>query len=88
MSNVVPLGDPHLHFWLTRSMARCARVNLSDALHDGALEASQYAEMVTKCRQCPHVAACQAWLAQPSQEMRDLPDFCVNRPVLESLQMR
>lgn len=58
------LGDPSRHFWMTRSVARALGLNLSDAMDRGLLGVQDYADMVTKCRQCPHIRACEAWLAQ------------------------
>lgn len=79
------LGDPNLHFWLTRSMARTVRVNLSDALAAGELTPVHYAEMVTKCRRCPHASACQAWLAENAAGACEVPAHCANADILNAL---
>jgi len=79
------LGDPNLHFWLTRSMARAVRVNLSDALAAGRITPTHYADMVTKCRRCPHAAACQAWLAENAAGAPKVPAHCANAETLNAL---
>lgn len=84
-AQVSRLGDPNLHFWLTRSVARAVRVNLSDALAAGQITPTHYADMVTKCRRCPHAAACQAWLAENAAGAREVPAHCANADILNGL---
>ncbi|HKK85916.1 MAG TPA: DUF6455 family protein [Roseovarius sp.] len=84
-AQVSHLGDPNLHFWLTRSVARAVRVNLSDALAAGQITPNLYAEMVTKCRRCPHVATCEAWLAQNGAGAQEVPAHCANASILNAL---
>ncbi len=79
------LGDPNLHFWLTRSVARAVRVNLSDALASGQLTPTGYADMVTKCRRCPHAEACAAWLAENAAGALEVPAHCANAAILNDL---
>lgn len=88
MATITPLGDPNLHFWLTHSVARSAGLNLSEALQVGTLSADDYAAMVTQCRQCRHVTACQNWLADPADDFRRPPEFCAIGGVLEPLRRR
>lgn len=68
----LPLGDPSLHFFLTRSVARAMGISLGDALRKGELAPETYSSMVTRCRACPLVSHCQNWLAQ-SHTCRDTP---------------
>lgn len=56
------LGDPARHFWMTRSVARAMGLNLSEAMMSGELAPDDYAEMVTCCRGCALVEACERWL--------------------------
>lgn len=84
--NVLPLGDPATHFWLTRSAARVMGISLSEAMADGKLSTQGYSRMVTTCRQCPFVAECQEWLAtQAVPECRGY-EHCPNRAQFEQLQ--
>ncbi|MDQ2090132.1 DUF6455 family protein [Marimonas arenosa] len=84
--NDMPLGDPAVHFWLTRSVARAMGVNLSQAMATGRISAQDYEEMVTACCGCMHVAGCQAWLATEAV-VRSAPfEACAHRTVLERLQ--
>ncbi|KPP83330.1 MAG: hypothetical protein HLUCCO07_12705 [Rhodobacteraceae bacterium HLUCCO07] len=84
--NVLPLGNPELHFWLTRSVARAMAVDLSAAMARGLLSAEDYAGMVTRCRTCPHVAHCTAWLGTGAMQQGKPLDACANREILERLQ--
>jgi len=82
---VLHLGDPNLAFWLTRSVARAVGVNLSEAMHEGALSAADYTAMVTRCRMCAHVDTCQAWLAIHGAAAERVPDHCANADLLNGL---
>ena len=84
-AQVSRLGDPNLHFWLTRSVARTVRVNLSDALTAGKITPTDYADMVTRCRRCPNVATCEAWLAENGAGAREVPAHCANADILNAL---
>jgi hypothetical protein len=81
-------GDPDLHFWLTRSVGRSIGLNFSEALHEGRLTARRYADLVATCRTCPHVARCQAWLAETAGPgtIPRAPDFCPIGPALNALK--
>jgi hypothetical protein len=87
-AHVANLGDPDLHFWLTRSVARAVGVNLSEALAQGLITQSDYCDMVTRCRKCPHVAECQAWLAANGAGADDVPARCAHATVLNGLAAR
>lgn len=85
---VVTLGDPGRHFWLTRSVARSLQVNLSDAMECDLLSTVGYEALVTRCRQCQHVTACEDWLAKQAGTARHAPPFCRNRDTLDDLAAR
>ena len=80
------LGDPDLAFWLTRSVARAMGVNLSEAMDLGALSPPGYAEMVNRCRKCPHAATCTAWLAVHGAGAERAPEHCANARALNALR--
>lgn len=82
------LGDPQMHFWLTRSVARVMGVNLSEAMARDELTAQRYAQLVTDCRSCKLVQSCQHWLAARSDTTTSAPPGCANTKVLESLARR
>lgn len=84
--NVIPLGDPATHFWLTRSSARVMGINLSDKLAAGQLSAEDYARMVAACRRCSHVHDCQTWLATEAVPREQALAECPIRALLELLQ--
>lgn len=80
------LGDPSLHFFLTRGVARSLGIGLGDALRSGALSPDAYAGMVTRCQKCALVDGCQDWLAR-SHGYRDTPpEGCPNAPGLLALR--
>ena len=81
----VALGNPELHFWLTRSVARVMGVNLSDAIARDQLTPKGYADLVTECRGCPRVSSCQNWLAEQLDVTRTAPPGCRNSAALEGL---
>jgi len=84
-ANLARLGDPNLAFWLTRSVARAMKINLSDALQDGTLSAVDYSAMVTRCRMCPHVETCHEWLAVNGAGTDRAPVHCQNADQLNGL---
>ena len=85
-SNILHLGDPATHFWLTRSVARAMGINLSEAMASGKLSANDYSSMVTNCRQCAHVEGCQRWLATEAVVRCAAYEACCNKTTLERLQ--
>lgn len=80
-----PLGDIEKHFWLTRSMARCMGVSLTEAMVEGKLSARDYAVMVTRCRAADCSDACQVWLATQQVRAQTAPEFCANARMLNDL---
>ncbi|EPX79807.1 DUF6455 family protein [Salipiger mucosus] len=80
------LGDPARHFWMTRSVARVMGLNLLDAMHDGQLDPKDYAEMVTCCRGCALVEACESWLGAQSRPAAAPPPGCCNATRLMALR--
>lgn len=79
------LGDPELHFFITRSVARAMGLNLGDALRTGQLEPETYAKMVTRCRGCARVDSCQTWLAKSAVPHRSPPAHCPNAQEFQAL---
>ena len=84
--DVLPLGDPVTHFWLTRSVARAMGINLSEAMADGKLSVKDYCDMVTNCRQCAFVEGCQNWLATKAVPRGEAFAQCHNKAQLDGLQ--
>lgn len=74
------MGDPRTHFWLTTGMARAVGVDLSEAIHQGLLTRSDYAEMVTQCRKC-EFATCGDWLDAQWDGPVDAPKECRNKEI-------
>lgn len=83
---MIQLGDPHEHFWLTRSVAKTVGISLSDEMATGALQPDQFAQMVTRCRACPHKAQCYEWLGQNCAPCAEIPDICANAQTLRTLR--
>ncbi len=84
----VPLGDIEKHFWLTRSVARCVGVSLTDAMAEDQLSPDGYAELVTRCRASDCSGRCQAWLALQHELAESAPEFCANADALNALSER
>jgi hypothetical protein len=80
------LGDPATHFFMTRSVARVMGVNLNEAMQEGDLPATTYADMVTRCRGCALVEACQTWLAHQTHISPTPPPGCCNAEMLSKLK--
>jgi len=83
---MTPIGDPALHFYMTRAIARMLDVNLGDALREGRLSPAEYAEMVTRCRECRHAARCTALLAK-TVDLDGPPEHCPNDASFRSLRV-
>ncbi|SDW68996.1 hypothetical protein SAMN05444358_1011512 [Ruegeria halocynthiae] len=79
------LGEIEEHFWLTRSVARCMGISLSEAMAENKLSPYDYAQMVTRCRGAACNEHCQIWLAAQQAQAATAPEFCVNAEVLNSL---
>ncbi|WP_120632091.1 DUF6455 family protein [Ruegeria sp. EL01] len=80
-----PLGDIEKHFWLTRSVARCVGISLTEAMADGQLSPEGYAELITRCRRCLNGGRCEIWLATQQEWAGLVPDFCANADALNAL---
>lgn len=78
-------GDPGLHFWLTRSVAKVMGISLSEAMANNHLSAQDYASMVTSCRQCALVESCQCWLGAQKALAPSPPPGCANKEALHAL---
>ena len=74
------LGNPALHFELTRLAAANLGVCMTTAMASGALGAKGHADMITRCRSCPFAYECMAELAEGR-----VPAECGNRSVLFGL---
>lgn len=80
------LGDPARHFWMTRSVARVMGLNLYEEMHCGRLEPDEYARMVTCCRGCALVEACEKWLGTQTGVAASAPPGCCNSFMLGQLR--
>ncbi len=81
----VPLGEIETHFWLTRSVARCMGVSLTEAMAEGKLTPDDYAQIVTRCRASDCSEKCQVWLAAQQSRAKEAPEFCANSKPLNDL---
>lgn len=81
----IRLGDIEKHFWLTRSVARCIGVSLSEAMATGQLTPQGYAELVTRCRASGCSEKCAQWLAARQRRADTAPEFCANAESLNKL---
>lgn len=79
------LGDPMRHFFMTRSVARVMGVSLSEEMQIGTLAPEVYSRMVTHCRGCALVEACESWLGQQTKLVNVPPPGCCNGQILSEL---
>jgi hypothetical protein len=79
------LGNARDHFWRVIKMAKANNVDLSTALDDGAISSAAYADMITGCRGCENVGACDRLLADNVQ-LDQAPSFCVNQDTFAMLK--
>lgn len=79
-------GNTDLHFWITRGMARRMGVNLTEAVHDGFLTQAEFADMITRCRECAGVDGCMSYLSDNDRATGSAPDWCCNRSILNNLR--
>ena len=80
------LGEVEKHFWLTRSVARCMNISLSEAMADGRLTPDRYAEMVTRCRAASCSGQCAIWLSEQQAQAVAAPEFCANADQMNALK--
>jgi hypothetical protein len=80
------LGDPALHFYMTRAIARMLDVSLGDALRDGRLSPDTYADMVDRCASCVYAQRCTAMLAR-TVDLDAPPEHCPNDASFRSLRL-
>ncbi|MCT4556752.1 MAG: DUF6455 family protein [Pelagimonas sp.] len=80
------LGDPARHFFMTRSVAKVMGLNLTEAIQAGDLDPTAYAGMVTACRGCALVEACEEWLSGCGGCSPTPPPGCCNAALLTRLQ--
>lgn len=84
----VALGDIEKHFWLTRSVARCMGLSLTEAMAEGRLSAEGYAELVTRCRASDCHGQCALWLSGQQSFDETAPEFCANADALNALVLK
>ncbi|KUJ79516.1 DUF6455 family protein [Ruegeria profundi] len=80
------LEDVEQHFWLTRSVARCMNISLSEAMATGRLTPDRYAEMVGRCRAAQCSDRCALWLSRQQSEAHEAPEFCASADLLNPLK--
>ncbi len=80
------LGDIERHFWLTRSVARVMGISFSEALAEGHLTRSDFADLVTRCRAAGCSGFCETWLAAQADLAPRAPETCPNAAALNRLR--
>ena len=82
----IATGNFDLHFWITRGMARRHGIELNSMLAEGVLARADVAEMVARCRDCPGMQGCIAFLAEHRETAGAAPDWCRNARLLAELR--
>ncbi|RFP90099.1 hypothetical protein DZK27_02970 [Rhodobacteraceae bacterium 63075] len=75
-----PLGNPALHFELTRLAAATHGVCLASELGAGRLGTKAHSDMITRCRACKIADVCETQLA-----LGVVPEHCPNKQLFEKL---
>lgn len=86
--NPKPLGDENKHYWLVRSMAKAAGVDLAAEAAQGHLSQEQFSDMVTRCRDCDweRDGGCTRWMAlQVTDAPVEVPQKCENVDTFKGL---
>jgi hypothetical protein len=78
-------GDPARHFFMTRSVARVMGLSLNEAMQAGALAPEEYSRMVTRCRGCALVEACEEWLSTAGTARAAPPPGCWHGDILHRI---
>ena len=63
-------------------------LSLYDEMQEGTLSSADYAQMVTLCRGCALVEACERWLASSTPGAGEPPPGCPNAERLHALKQR
>lgn len=87
MSRPHPMGDERQHLILLRTMAARTGADTALAFEEGSLSQEDWADAVTRCRNCGWVDGCRSWLAQPQEDRRSVPGDCANARMLRALQL-
>ena len=80
------------HAAMMNRMAEVQGLDLTTAIHEGALSGEDWREAVVRCTGCAEPEACLAWLGahQPPEEAGDAgappPAYCANRDLLARLR--
>ncbi|MEM9795008.1 MAG: DUF6455 family protein [Pseudomonadota bacterium] len=80
-----PLGDLRSHLTLVRSMARAVGADVVKASEEGRLSQQDWADAVSRCRDCDHPQACRAWLLAVEWGAQTVPDGCRNTTLMQRL---
>lgn len=81
-----PLGEIRTHLNLIRTMAAETGADPEGAFDRGEIGAGDWAEAVTRCRDCRWVEGCRTFLAHPAERPRDVPAACANAEMLRVLR--
>ncbi|MDF1872974.1 DUF6455 family protein [Vannielia sp.] len=80
------LGPEMWHYWLAMGMAKTTRTDLVNAMEQGVLDNSEWADMVDRCRGCAWAECCEGWLHAHMEEGADCPPTCVNQHRFNALR--
>ena len=74
------------HADLMKEMSRRADLDLGAEIEDGRLSADQFRSAVLTCAKCRNTGDCEALLSSPTETSNTVPDYCLNKALLEELQ--
>ena len=74
------------HWGLMNAMAGRAGVDLGMEYLDGSIARETLRSAVFRCAECGHVSACEAHLARAGGPHDEVPDYCLNRTLIDRLR--
>ncbi|SFI91032.1 DUF6455 family protein [Jannaschia pohangensis] len=81
-----PLGDVRLHLNLMRDMAKATGTDTETAFSEGRLHHAEWADALTRCRNCRSAEACRHWLDEYEALPRVIPEACENHAFFTDIQ--
>jgi len=80
-----PLASEKIALWRVLGMADATGTDLVRAYEEGRLSHDDWAETVTRCRDCRWAEGCDAWLEASDGGERAVPQACRNASTFQRL---
>lgn len=84
--DMTQLDETDSRYWLVQAMARTAGVNLQGEVATGRISEPMFFEMVARCASCQKAETCVRWMAEGAFDAPNIPGYCLNHEVIETLR--